>query len=78
MEQIFPTYAQEYILVTTVPVDIMDINTRISIITEIYANAKLSDPDIMYFHQVIKKSDATQSLNADHKEFLGFISFLFV
>ena len=58
--QRFPTYAQEYDLITTVLRYIMSTNMRISRITEKYSRAKVSDPDNMYFHQAMKKNDATK------------------
>ena len=60
LRQIFTTYAQEYALVTTIPGEIMSTNMWIPRITERYTKAEVSDPDTMYFHQEISKSDATQ------------------
>ena len=52
--KIFPTCAQEYDSVTTVTGEIMAMNMIISIITEIYSKAAVSDLDTMYFHQAMK------------------------
>ena len=72
--QIFPTYAQAYTLVTTVPRYIMDINTRIFIRTEIYSKSEMSDTDTMYFNQATNENDDTQFLKSEHKEFSDLIS----
>ena len=52
----------------------MAMNKRMSIRTEIYCKAAVSDPDNMYFHQVMKENDATQFLKAAHKELLDLLS----
>ena len=70
----FPTYTQEYASVTTIPGEIMAMNTRIYIRTKIYAKASVSDPDTIYFYQATKKNYSTQFLKSAHKEFTEFLS----
>ena len=52
----------------------MAMNNRMSIRTEIYCKAAVSDPDNMYFHQVMKENDATHFLKEDHKDFSYFLN----
>ena len=49
-------------------------NMIISRITEIYAKAELSDPDNMYFNQVMNGNDAKHFEKAAHKKFLDLLS----
>ena len=52
----------------------MATNMRIHRRTRIYAKVAVSDPDTMYFNQAMKENDATQFLNATHKELAYLLS----
>ena len=63
----FPTYSQEYALVTSITEEIMATKKYISGRTKIYSKAAVSDIYTLYFCQAMKQNDATYIFKAAYE-----------